>query len=74
MRLPSSREIVSYAQGGEDRIMVLENKEKNWGTAYLANRKGNGPGMKFYQNIVSEFSNKCLDYLLLFIMLKVHTA
>ena len=29
MRLPSSREIVSFAQGGEDRIMVLENKEKN---------------------------------------------
>ena len=39
MRLPSSCEIVSCAEGGEDRVMVLENKEKKCVTAYLANER-----------------------------------
>lgn len=38
LRLPSSREIVSSAEGGEDRVMVLEIKEKGV-TAYLANER-----------------------------------
>lgn len=39
MKLPSSREIVPSAEGGEDRVMVLENKEKKCVTAYLANER-----------------------------------
>ena len=39
LRLPSSCEIVSFAEGGEDRVMVLENKEKKCVTAYLANER-----------------------------------